>query len=150
MGWFTKLLVVGVVGYCGYSAYDLHRGGYFSLPDIPAGAYPISFKSGLRGIVYDMDVTDDGYADAPKIFRRLVMANRDRRFIGLPSDVPRWFEDVWSTCRPGTEEEREYIVSTMPEEMKRNLVGARLDAICYIEIEGEPPILRGLIYSIPA
>lgn len=97
-----------------------------------------------------MDVTDDQYADAPKILRRLVMANRDRRFISLPSDVPRWFEDTWSNCRSGTDEEREYIVSTIPDDIKRDLVGARLDAICYIEIEGESPILRGLIYSIPA
>lgn len=150
MGWFTKLLVIGVVGYVGYATYDLHRGGYFSLPDIPTGAYPISFKSGLRGVVYDMDVTDDQYADVPKIFRRLGMANRDRRFISLPSDVPRWFEDSWSTCRAGTKEEREFVVSTLPEDIKRDLVGARMDAICYIEIEGERPILRGLIYSIPA
>lgn len=97
-----------------------------------------------------MDVTDDQYADAPKIFRRLAMANPDRRLIGLPSVVPRWFEDTWSTCRAGTEEEREYIVSTMPEDVKREMVGARLDAICYIEIEGERPMLRGLIYSVPA
>jgi hypothetical protein len=150
MGWFSKLLIVGLVGYGGYYTYDLHKGGFFSLPDIPAGAYPISFKSGFRAIVYDMDVTDNQYSDTPKIFRRLTMANRDRRFLGLPSDVPRWFEDTWSTCRPGTEEEREYIVSTMPEDVKREMFGARLDAICYIELEGEAPMVRGLIYSVPA
>ncbi len=150
MGWFSKLLVIGVVGYGGNYVYKLNENGYLSLPDIPTGAYPISFKNGLRGVVYDMDVTDDQYADAPKIFRRLVMANRDRRFIGFPSDVPRWFEDTWSTCRAGTAEEREFIVSSLPEGMKRDLLGARLDAICSIEIEGERPILRGLIYSVPA
>lgn len=149
MGWFTKLLVIGVVGYVGYSAYDMHRGGYFSLPDIPAGAYPISFKGGLRGVVYDMDVTDDQYADAPKLFRRLAMANPDRRFLGFAYDVPRWFEDTWSTCLPGTEEEREYVVSAFPHDMKRELLGARLDAICVIEVEGDRPLLRGLIYSVP-
>jgi hypothetical protein len=85
MGWFAKLLAIGVVGYGGSYVYKLNDKGYLSLPDIPAGAYTISFDSGLRGIVYDMDVTDDQYADAPKIFRWLVMANRDRRFIGLPS-----------------------------------------------------------------
>jgi hypothetical protein len=150
MGWFSKLLIVGVVSYGGYYAYKLNRDGYLSLPDIPAGAYPISFKSGFRAIVYDMDVTDDQYADAPKIFRRLVLANPDRRFIGLPSDVPRWFEDTWSTCRPGTDEVREHIVSTMPEDLRKEMVGARLEALCFIEVEGEVPLLRGLIYSIPA
>ncbi len=150
MGWFSKLLIVAVVGYGGYYTYKLNRDGYFALPDIPAGAYPISFKSGFRAVVYDMDVTDDQYADAPQIFRRLVMANPDRRFIGLPSKVPRWFEDTWSTCHPGSEEEREQIVSTMPEDVRKEMVGARLDALCFIEVEGERPLLRGLIYSVPA
>jgi hypothetical protein len=150
MGWFSKLLIVGVVGYAGYYGYGLHRGGYFSLPDIPDGAYPISFKSGFRAVVYDMEVTDDQYASTSKYFRRLTMASRDRRFIGIPSDVPRWFEDTWSTCHRGTDEEREYILSTLPEDVASEMVGARLDAICLIEVEGERPLLRGLIYSVPA
>jgi hypothetical protein len=150
MGWFSKLLIVGVVGYVGYSAYGLHRGGYFSLPDIPNGAYPISFKSGFRAVVYDVEVSDDQYASTSKYFRRLTMASRDRRFIGIPSDVPRWFEDTWSTCHRGTDEEREYIISTLPEDVASEMVGARLDAICLIEVEGERPLLRGLIYSVPA
>jgi hypothetical protein len=150
MGWFSKLLLVGVVGYVGYSAYGLHRGGYFSLPDIPDGAYPISFKSGFRAVVYDVEVSDDQYAATSKYFRRLTMASRDRRFIGIPSDVPRWFEDTWSTCHRGTDEEREYILSTLPEDVAREMEGARLDAICLIEVEGDRPLLRGLIYSVPA
>ena len=150
MRWFIKLLIIGAVGCGGYTAYHLNRSGLLSLPDIPSGAYPIAFKSGFRGVVYDMNVTDDQYADVPKIFRRLSMANPDRRFIGLPSDVPHWFEDTWSTCRVGTEAERDYIITNMPEDVKREMVGARLDAICFIEIEGERPILRGMIYSIPS
>lgn len=150
MGWFSKLLIIGVVGYGGYYVYKLNEGGYFSLPDIPDGAYPISFKSGFRAVVYDMEVSDDQYASTSKYFRRLTMASRDRRFIGIPSDVPRWFEDTWSTCHPGTEEEREYILSTLPEDVASEMVGARLDAICLIEVEGERPLLRGLIYSVPA
>lgn len=150
MGWFSKLLIVGIVGYGGYSAYDMHQGGFFSLPDIPDGAYPISFKSGFRAVVYDMEVSDTQYADTSKYFRRLTMASRDRRFIGIPSEVPRWFEDTWSTCHRGTDEEREYILSTLPEDVAKEMVGARLDAICLIEVEGERPLLRGLIYSVPA
>lgn len=150
MGWFSKIFILGVFGLGGYFVYDLNRQGYFTLPDLPSGAYPISFKNGLRGVVYDMDVTDKQYADTHKMFRRLSLANRDRRFLSLPSDVPPWFEQRWSTCRPGTEEELEYIASTIPEDVKRDLVGARLDAICFIEIEGEEPLFRGLIYSVPA
>jgi hypothetical protein len=37
----------------------------------------------------------------------------------------------------------------MPEETKRELVGARFDALCYIEVDGEERIARGLIYSVP-
>lgn len=150
MGWVSKIVVLGVVGFLGYSAYDMYEEGYFELGDIPSGSYPISFPSGLRGVVHDMDVTDDQYADTHKFFRRLVLANRDRRFISVPAKVPSWFEDRWSDCRPGSAEEREEITSTMPEEIKRDLVGARLDAICFIEIEGQEPLFRGLIYSIPA
>jgi hypothetical protein len=69
---------------------------------------------------------------AAKSFRRLIMVNRDRQFIGLPSDVTRWFDDVQSTSRTGTEEEREYLVSTIPENIKRALVDVRLDAICSV------------------
>lgn len=150
MGWFSKLLLIGVVGYAGFAIYDLNRGGYLSLPDIPDGAYPISFKSGFRAVVHDIEVTDSRYAATSKYFRRLAMANRDRRFIGIPSNVPRWFEDTWSTCHRGTDEEREYILSTLPEGVASEMVGTRLDAICFIEVEGERPLLRGLIFSVPA
>jgi hypothetical protein len=150
MGWFSKLFIMGVLGLGGLYVYDLNREGYFTIPDIPHGAYPISCKNGFRAIVHDMDVADKQYADTPKMFRRLTLANSDRRFISVPADVPPWFEQSWSTCRPGTNEEREYFTSTLPDNIKRDLVGARLDAICYIEIEGEQPLFRGLVYSIPA
>lgn len=149
MGWITKLIVLGVVGYGGYAAYDLHRGGYFSLPELPAGAYTVSFKSGLRGIVLDANVPDSSHADRPAIFRRLSDADPERRYLGIPFDVAPWFKDAWSTCEKPTDEEMEQISASMPEETKRELVGARLDALCYIEVDGEERIARGLVYSVP-
>lgn len=149
MGWITKLIVLGVVGYGGYAAYDLHKGGYFDLPELPAGAYTLSFKSGLRGIVLDAEVATDVYADSYKIFRRLSDANPDRRYLGIPIDVPYWFKNAWSTCVKPKDEELRYIDASLSDDAKQQLVGARLDAFCYIEGDDEKRIPRGLIYSVP-
>lgn len=149
MRWVVRLLMLGVVGYGGFVAYDLNRGGYLDLPDIPDGAYPISFASGLRGIVHDVEVSEDRFADDWKYFRRLGMANPDRRYLGIPADVPSWFKDTWSNCRPPTEEQRVVIESGFTEDMRQDLFGARFDAVCYIEADDGQQIMRGLIYSVP-
>lgn len=149
MGWVSKLVVLGIVGYCGYSAYELHKGGYFNLPDLPSGAYIASFKSGLRAIVLDADVPSNMYGDGPAIFRRLSSANPERKYLGIAMDVAPWFEDVWSTCIAPTDEMRDYVDKTMPEDMKVELQGARFDAFCYIDVDGEQRIIRGFVYSVP-
>lgn len=149
MGWITKLVVLGVVGYCGYAAYDLQRGGYFDLPEMPAGAYSISFANGLRGIVLNADVPDKGILDRPAIFRRLSHADPKRKYLGIPMTVASWFEDVWSTCIPPTDEIRNYVDESMPDEMKAQLQGTRFDAFCYIDVDGQQRIARGVIYSVP-
>jgi hypothetical protein len=149
MGWITKLVVLGVVGYGGYEAYLLHKGGYFDLPVMAYGSYTVSFKSGLRGIVVDAEVSTDALADSHKIFRRLSDANPDRRYLGIPFDVPVWFKDEWSTCIKPSEEELQYIEASLSDDAKQQLTGARLDAFCYIETDGDQRIARGLIYSVP-
>lgn len=147
MGWFKKALLVAVVGYVGYGGYGYYRGGYFNLPELPDGAYTISFKNGLRAIVLDAEVANPGYADAPAFFRRLSAADPDRSYLGLPFDVPPWFADDWSTCAAPSEEERTYYEENMPEETKRDMIGARFDAVCYLDVEGGR-LPRGLIYSV--
>lgn len=149
MGWVSKLVVLGIVGYCGYGAYELHKGGYFNLPDLPSGAYIASFKSGLRAIVLDADVPSNIYEDGPAIFRRLSSANPERKYLGIAMDVAPWFEDAWSTCISPTDEMRDYVDKTMPEDMKVELQGARFDAFCYIDVDGEQRIIRGFVYSVP-
>lgn len=149
MRWIVRLLVVSVLGYTGYSVYDLYRGGFFSLPDLPSGAYTVSFKSGFRGIVQGIEVSNPSGADAPALLRQLAPANPDRNYLGFPMEVAPWFEEVWSTCKPPTDEERAYIETSMPDDMKRRVQGARLDALCYIETDDNQRILRGLLYSIP-
>ncbi len=148
MKWIIRLVLLWVVGSFGYTVYSTYRSGYFSLPDIEDGAYPISFRNGLRGIVYDVDVQDSSYADTPKLFRRLAMANPDRKYLGLPMDVAPWFEDRWTECRPPNDEIVEYFESSMPDNLKETLIGARLDAFCFINSD-DSHIVRGAIYSVP-
>jgi len=107
MGWIAKLVTLGAVGYCGYAAYDLQKGGYFDLPEMPAGAYNASFKNGLRGILLNADVPEKSIADRPAIFRRIFDADPERKYLGIPMTVAPWFEDVWSTCVAPTDEMRD-------------------------------------------
>lgn len=149
MNWRIGVIATVVFGYLAYVAYDLQRGGYFQLPDLPDNAYPVSFTNGLRGIVSDSEVSETGYSDSPKLFRRLALANPDRKYLGIPSKVSPWFEDVWSTCKPPTEEERSYLENTLPKDLQTRLAGARFDAVCFIEVDNEQKILRGLLFSVP-
>jgi hypothetical protein len=148
MGIITKLVVLAVIGYGGYEVYNYHRAGYFDLPELPTGAYTLSFSSGLRAIVLDAKVSDNHNADAPALMRSLSLANPDRRYIGLPYDVAPWFEKVWSKCTAPTDDEKKYFEDPMPEKMKNDLIGARFEAVCYIDVEGGERLARGLIYSV--
>lgn len=149
MKWRFRLIVLGLLGLGGYTSYDLYRGGLFEIPDMPMGAYQVSFNNGLRGVVEGVQVSDPIDSGSPKMFRRLASANPDRKYLGIPLDVAPWFQKAWSTCTPPTDDERTYIETNMPEDMKSDLQGARFDAVCYIEIDGEERILRGLLYSVP-
>ncbi len=149
MKWILRLVVIGVVGFIGLGVYQGYRSGYYSLPDLPDGAYPISFGNGLRGIVYDIEVSDQRYVDAPKIFRRLRNANKGRTYLGVPMDVAPWFEGVWSTCRGGHPEAQTYFEQSMPDDIKVRLQGARFEALCGIETDDGTGVIRGAIYSVP-
>lgn len=145
--WIVRLVLVGAVGSVGYYVYDEYRAGYFDLPEFNSTSYAISFKNGLRAIVVDPEVAEP-MEDSQPFFRRLSIANPDRRYLGFPMEVPQWFEDTWAFCHPPTEEERTGIEGIFPDEFKRSLVGARFEAVCKIEADGES-IGRGLIYSVP-
>jgi hypothetical protein len=149
MGWITKLIVIGVVGYGSYYAYKANRAGYFELPDLPQGAYILSFKNGMRSIVLDAKVAETHLANAPAFLRLLSLANPNRQYIGLPFQVAPWFEDLWSTCIEPTEDDRAYFEATMPNETQNELIGARFDAVCYLDVDGGERLARGLIYSVP-
>lgn len=143
--WVWRVIGMVFAGYVGLTFYTDYRAGYLNLPEFSETSYAISFKNGLRGIVVDPEVS---YVPQTKYFRRLTIANRDRRYIGVPSQVAPWFENVWSFCHAPSDEERAEVDQIMPEDSKDRLVGARLDAICVIEAD-DARILRGFIYSVP-
>jgi hypothetical protein len=144
---FLKLLLIGVIGFLGYGAFQAYQKGYFSMPDMPEGSYAYSRKDGMRGIILNAEVSDP-IADMPKFFRRINLANPDRRYFGVPFAVAPWLEDVWSICISPSEEERVEFPQSMPDELKQDLAYARFDAVCRIDVEGEM-VLRGLLYSVP-
>lgn len=145
--WVFRIIVIGILGYAAYVAYHLHRAGYLSLPDIPDGAYTLSFPSGLRAIVLDADVSDTTWTDAPEYFRSLSRANPDRKHLGVPLDVQPWFKEAWSWCKSPTQQEKAYL-EQMPDDFQRSVENARFEAVCRFDVDGTE-VLRGLIFSVP-
>ncbi len=145
--WIFGIIVLGIMGYAFYLAYNFYRAGYLSLPDIPDGAYTLSYKSGLRAIVLDADVPDTTLANGPKYFRSLSLANRDRKYLGFRYEVQPWFEDAWSWCKSPTEQEKAYL-EQMPDDFRRTVENARFEAVCRIDVDGTE-VVRGLIFSVP-
>jgi len=142
-----KVILIGVIGFMGYAAYDSYKAGYFSIPDLPVGAYPISFKNGFRAILIDAEVSRPDRGVGMSFFRRLTAANPERKYLGLPLNVQPWFEDAWSWCKSPTEEEYAGL-SSMPEDIRQLFGNARFDGVCRIDIDGQE-ITRGLIFSVP-
>ncbi|MFC4214831.1 hypothetical protein [Pseudophaeobacter arcticus] len=147
--WVFRLMVVGVIGFLSLATYDRYRAGYFSLPDLEDDEYPIAFRSGFRAIVIDPEISNPDYESAPQFFRRLRPANPDRKYLGVPYEVPSWFKEAWSYCEKPSSEEARVILNNMPEDMRRKFTGARLDALCSIVSDGEK-IPRGLLFSVPS
>lgn len=150
--WIWRAAIAAFIGYIGFAAYDLHRAGYFNLPNLADNEYPISFKSGFRAIVWlpeDLRETQR----TPKLLRRLATETPDRKYLGVPVDVPSWLEDKWSKCISGEEVEnanvKVQIEQSMPEKLRNDLIGARLDAVCGFELDNGSFRTRGYIYSVP-
>lgn len=145
--WIPRIIVLVLVGFAGFWAYDVHRSGLLSLPDIPDGAYTLSYANGFRAIILDADIPDRTGDDSPKYFRSLAVANRSRKYLGLPFEVPPWFIDAWSWCKPPTSEESAYLAQ-MSADFKRTFENARFEAVCRLDVDGAE-VVRGLIFSVP-
>ncbi len=122
LGWIV--LIAGG----GYTAYDTYMSGYFTRPNMPEGAFSLSYKNGLRGIMVGMP--DE---------------REKRRYLAVPLDVAFYLKDAWSWCSPPTKEENARAAQMMAE---RNWPGHRLDAVCKIAV-GEEQVVRGLIVTVP-
>ncbi len=122
-----RILFFAVVGIVALTAYDYYRLGYHTLPDMPDGAWPLNFSNKTRAIM--IGIPDE----------RL-----ERKYIATPmADIPKWFEDAWSSCREPTNEEAEEINTIAPPDR-----GMRLDALCSIDADGDI-IHTAVIYSVP-
>lgn len=124
--WVKRGIVIVFVGYVGWGAYDYYRAGFYTLPDLPEGAFPLSYANGLRAIMVGLpDKTDS------------------RRYFGYPLEVPFYLEDAWSTCEAPTEAEIAQIEAEKP-----NRPGERLEAVCRIDADGDV-VVRGIITTVP-
>lgn len=146
--WIGRILSVLIAVSIGMSAFSFYRAGYYTMPALKDGEYPISFKNSFRGIVVNPIVSKPHAMKDLVYLRRLTNASPERKYVGVPYEVPSWFEDAWSYCEKPAEGETEALLNSMPEDMRRNFTGARLDAICIIESD-ENRILRGAVFSVP-
>lgn len=145
--WVLRIILLGVVGYLGKEVYDEYRGGYFDLPDLPDHAYTVSFKSGFRAILLNADVPETDW-ESSDYWRRLSHVNKERRYFGVPFDVPQWMEKAWSYCERLEPASEQKLFDEMPNELKSDLYGARFEGYCWVDIDGEK-MARGMIFSVP-
>lgn len=121
-------VVLGVVGFVGWGVYDYRMAGLHTRPDMPPGAFSISYNSGLRAIL--VDVPDE---------------RETRRYFGLPADVPFYIEDAWTFCSPPEGDEIAEAERWLAE---ADQPGMRVEAICKIDVDGET-VIRGIITTVP-
>ncbi len=125
--WITRLLLVSVLGFGGYVAYDFYKADFHNMPAHPENSFALPFTIGLKAIVIDQGPRD-----------------RNRRYIGATFKVPSWMEDTWSFCYAPTEEEEQAVRSSEDQDLNH----ARLVAFCTVDIDGKK-IPRGAVYSVP-
>lgn len=145
--WIGRGAIVVIVAYAAFYTFSTYRAGYFSLPDLPDGAFTLSYKNGFRAIILEAEVDNPSMGNAPKFLRNLSIANRSRKYLSVPYEVQPWFRDAWSWCSPPTPLEISSI-DAMPDDFRRSVENARFEAVCKIEVDGKS-IVRGLIFSVP-
>jgi hypothetical protein len=124
--WIGRASGAAIIGFVAYGAYTYFAESYHTRPQLPEGAFSISFNSGLRAVVLDIP---------PE--------RKTRRYLGVPFEVPDSVESVWSWCkRPSADVAAEVLKQT---DMGP---GSRLDAVCMAELDGAT-LRRGAIFSVP-
>lgn len=143
-----RVLWIGIFGVFALSIYQGYQKGYFNVPEMPPGAYAFSMASGFRGIVLDASVEMEISSDMPRYFRRIVFANPKRHYLSLEATVPQWMATAWSTCTSPTDVEKDEILANLADDAKLYVTGTRFEAICRVDLDGQP-MLRGLLFSAP-
>lgn len=146
--WIFRFVLIGIVGWVASSFYVSYKKGHFNIPNMPQGSYWFSLESGMRGIVLDAQVSNPILSDQPKFLRRLILADPGRKYFGIAFEVAPWMLEAWSTCTGPTDEERTYFLENMPDDVKKQFVYARFDAVCIVDVDGTKVAL-GLLYSVP-
>jgi len=126
--WVFRIALIAVVGFIAYATFDYYRAGLHTRPEMPPGAFSISFKSGLRAVLVDVPNERD-----------------TRRYFGYPFEIPFYLEDVWSICSPPTEEEQAEADAFM---QSQNFPGSRFEVVCRIQVDDET-VISGVITSVP-
>lgn len=126
--WIFRLIALVIVCFVGYGVYDYYMADLHNRPDMPPGAFSISYKNGMRVII--VDVPDQ---------------RETRRYFGTSFDVPFYIKDSWSFCYPPIDEERNQAEQFLQQ---RNWPGERFDAICKVNLDGDE-VVRGIITTVP-
>lgn len=121
--------------------------GYLDLPELAADEMPMKFGE-FRALVPVDHELQERFADLPQEFRRVALRHADRKYWGFPSDVEPWFEKMWSRCVRPTDDEVAFFNDPSAADWRQEMRGTRLEALCYIESEGQR-ILRGMVASVP-
>lgn len=125
--WLGRGIVAIFLAFAAFSGWSFFRFGLHKQPIVPEGAFWLSYSSGFRGIVVELED-----------------ARPNRAYIAYSAeDVPPWFQKTWSTCRPLTEDER-----TVFEAEADRGPGHRWEAVCEIDADGVT-VVRGWIASVP-
>ena len=126
--WVFRSIVLVVIAFGAYAIYDYYRAGLNTRPDMPPGAFSISFTTGMRAILVDVPNERD-----------------TRRYFGFPFEVPFYLEDTWSICSPPKMTEMSDAESFMS---LRDFPGERFEVVCRIQVEDET-VVRGIITTVP-
>jgi hypothetical protein len=127
--WIVGLILAGVAGFIGWGVYQDRLAGYHTRPEMPPGAFSISYRSGLRAIL--VDVPDE---------------RETRRYLGYPFDVPFYLEEAWAFCSPPEGPEIDEAERWL--ESGDDMPGMRVDAVCRLDVDGET-VIRGIIATVP-
>ena len=98
------------------------------MPELADGAFPLSYKSGFRGILVGLEDV-----------------RPERKYFAYHAEnVPEWYQKSWSTCRALTDDELLQLNNS-----SANLgPGGRWEAVCEIDADGDV-FIRGWIASVP-